>query len=218
MNSLFKQLSFTLFLSLLCAVGFGWIAMQIGDSRIDLFDSTWISIIQGTHSPVLTYIMRIFSYIGAGIPATVLALLVAYMLYRRYGYRRELIFFLGVLLTSWLLNESLKLAFQRTRPTINRIAEATGYSFPSGHSMAAFTFYGILAFLIWKHLPSKWGRIVLLLFSAGMIVSIGLSRIYLGVHYPSDVIGGFLASGCLITISIWYFQTYMVRRTQEQLV
>ncbi|WP_028547457.1 phosphatase PAP2 family protein [Paenibacillus sp. UNC451MF] len=210
-----KQLQWLLarafLICLLCAMGFGLVALLISDQSITAFDQTLISFIQGKESPVLTAIMKAFSFIGAGIPATVLTVLTSIFLYKVLGHRREVIFFLTILMSSWLLNELLKIMFHRARPTIHRIAEATGYSFPSGHSMAAFTLYGALSFLIWRHIPTAWGKGLFLAVSAVMIGMIGMSRIYLGVHYPSDVIGGYFASGSLLALFIWLF-----RRIQDR--
>ena len=93
-----------------------------------------------------------------------------------------------------ILNQLIKRILQRPRPTEYRIIEETGYSFPSGHSMVSMAFYGYLIYLIYKYVKNKdlkWISIVLL---SILICSIGISRIYLGVHYTSDVLGGFLIS------------------------
>lgn len=217
MRQLQWLLARALLICLLCAIGFGLIAMLISDQSIAAFDQTVISFIQGLESPAMTSIMKGFSFIGAGVPATVLTILICIFLYKVLGHRRELVFFLTLLLSSWLLNELLKLLFHRARPTLHRIAEATGYSFPSGHSMAAFTLYGALAFLIWRHIPTAWGRVLALLISLGMIAMIGISRIYLGVHYPSDVIGGYLASGSLLALFIWLFQRIQERSSRRSI-
>ena len=96
------------------------------------------------------------------------------------------------LASSALLNQILKHIIQRTRPTEHRIIDESGYSFPSGHSMVSAAFYGFLIYLIYKNVKNnylKWGLIISL---SLLIFLIGTSRIYLGVHYTSDVLAGFL--------------------------
>ncbi|WP_081415285.1 phosphatase PAP2 family protein [Ectobacillus panaciterrae] len=200
------QLTRAFFISLLCASAFGFIALLISDKKIIEFDNIVISFIQGLESPTLTSIMKFFTFIGAGFPVVFLTLAIIFFLYKVLHHRRELILFVWVVIGSALLNWILKIIFHRARPTIHRIVDANGFSFPSGHSMAAFSLYGIVTFLLWRHVKSSFGRSILILVSAIMILAIGISRIYLGVHYPSDVLGGYLASCSWIAISIWFFR------------
>lgn len=206
------QLTRALFISFLCAVGFGGIALLVSDNKIAQFDNAIISFFRGLESQSLTGIMKFFTYIGSGIPATVISIAVLFILYTVLHHRRELILFIWVVIGSALLNETLKLVFHRARPTLYRIVHANGFSFPSGHSMAAFSLYGVIAFLLWRHISTSTGRGLLIIGSSAMILTIGVSRIYLGVHYPSDVLGGFLASGCWCAFSIWFYQRYQERR------
>lgn len=92
------------------------------------------------------------------------------------------------------LNIALKQIVQRPRPTEYRIVNETGYSFPSGHSMVSMAFYGFLIYLIYKYVKNKYLKIGLITFLSILIISIGISRIYLGVHYTSDVMAGFCIS------------------------
>ena len=197
------------FVSLLCAAGFGYLAMLVSDRKFMGFDLAVIQAIQGLENPLLTKMMVFFTTIGTGLPMIVIALTITLLLYLGLGHRREVILFIGVVLGSALLNAALKQIFKRARPMLHRIVEANGYSFPSGHSMAAFSLYGIAAFLLWKHTPAKWARVCLILASLFFILMIGISRIYLGVHYPSDVLGGYLASVCWLASSVWWYQMYL---------
>ena len=91
-----------------------------------------------------------------------------------------------------ILNQLLKRILQRPRPTEYRIIEESGYSFPSGHSMISMAFYGYLIYLIYKYVENKNVKWILISLLSILICLIGISRIYLGVHYTSDVLGGFL--------------------------
>ena len=93
---------------------------------------------------------------------------------------------------STLLNQILKFIIQRPRPTEFRIIDERGYSFPSGHSMVSATFYGFLIYLIYKNVKNKYLKYSLIIMLVILILLIGTSRIYLGVHYTSDVLAGFL--------------------------
>ena len=98
------------------------------------------------------------------------------------------------LVIATLLNQLLKHIIQRPRPDGYRLIAESGYSFPSGHSMVSMAFYGLLIYLIWKMVKNKKIKYASCTILAILIPMIGFSRIYLGVHYASDVIGGFAIS------------------------
>lgn len=92
------------------------------------------------------------------------------------------------------LNQFLKYIIQRPRPTEYRLINESGYSFPSGHSMVSMAFYGLFIYLVYKYVKNKYMKYGLITLLTLLIISIGISRIYLGVHYTSDVLAGFLIS------------------------
>ena len=98
------------------------------------------------------------------------------------------------LVIATILNIVLKNIVERPRPIGYRLIDESGYSFPSGHSMISAAFYGLIIYFIWKNMKNKKARIICCTLLGILIALIGISRIYLGVHYASDVIGGFLIS------------------------
>ena len=111
-----------------------------------------------------------------------------------------------------ILNQSLKRILQRPRPTEYRIIEETGYSFPSGHSMISMAFYGYLIFLTYRYVENKYLKWILISLLSVLICLIGISRIYLGVHYTSDVLGGFLISISYLVIYISAVNKFLIEK------
>lgn len=193
-------------------IGFTIMAVLIRRDLILTFDSMVISFIQGLETPALTVVMKFFTNIGSTISIIVISLLALFFLYKVFDYRSELLLFTIVIAGTPIINSILKEFFHRTRPDLHRLIEIGGYSFPSGHAMNAMAVYGIISFLLWRHLPTRMGRTILIIISSVFILMIGISRIYLGVHYPSDIIGGYFASGFWLTVAIWFFQRYKEKR------
>ena len=111
-----------------------------------------------------------------------------------------------------ILNQLLKNILQRPRPNEFRIIEETGFSFPSGHSMASMAFYGYLIYLIYKYVKNKYLKWTLIVLLSILICTIGISRIYLGVHYTSDVLGGFLISISYLVIYISAVNKFLLEK------
>ncbi len=110
------------------------------------------------------------------------------------------------------LNQIIKHILQRPRPTEFRIIEETGYSFPSGHSMVSMAFYGYLIYLIYKYIKNKYVKWISIVILSILICSIGISRIYLGVHYTSDVLGGFLLSMSYLVVFISTVNKFLIEK------
>lgn len=119
-------------------------------------------------------------------------------------------------LGGFLVNYFMKLAFHRTRPPHPLIDPLNNFSFPSGHATSAFIFYGLLAYLFWKtEIPKPYKyvlAVVLILFS----LLIGFSRVYLRVHYPSDVLAGFCIGFSWLILSIYLLERLKKKADAEQ--
>ena len=109
----------------------------------------------------------------------------------------------AVMVVEAVSNILLKYFFSRERPGFPHLVEESGYSFPSGHTMAATTFSFLMIYFIWESKLSKTKKVLLTLLFLSYVVIIGLSRIYLGVHFTSDVIGGFCVSLGLVSFAIF---------------
>ncbi len=164
------RLSGVLLIGLLCAAGFGLVAYLVGADRVKSFDDIFIHFFQGMESPGLTRVMVALGFIGSTKPVIMIAVAAMLLMGVILHHRKELILFVFATGGSALLNMVLKAAFLRERPTIYRIVEETGYSFPSGHTMGAFSLYGILTYLLWKHIPVLWGRIALITASVASLL------------------------------------------------
>ena len=216
MMKLIRYLFSGFMISLVSLIGFCSITILGKGQKLIQFDQVLISSIQSFESPTLTLVMKFFTQIGSFPSMFVIILFVSLFLYFVLKHRIELILFIFVVAGTPMINQALKQFFHRARPDLHRLIEIGGYSFPSGHAMNAFTVYGIITFLLWRHISSRLGRTILILISSGFIFMIGTSRIYLGVHYPSDIIGGYFASGFWLSSAIWFFQRYKERRTERK--
>lgn len=149
----------------------------------------WL-IVEHLRTPWLTPVMESFSALATPVSLVVLLLAVAAF---APGKRPGMCCAVNLVLVV-VINQVLKFIIQRPRPDGFRLATASGFSFPSGHSMVAMAFFGLLAWLVWKYEADRRLRRLYATGFALVIVMIGVSRIYLGVHYASDVLGGFCLS------------------------
>ena len=129
-------------------------------------------------------------------------LLISYFLFARKNIRLAG----DVAIVGFIGNQLLYLmqyVFHRQRPADPLIQNVTGYSFPSGHSFAAFTFFGLLAYITWQTQLQKVTKVILCVMFFIIATIIAGSRVYLHVHYASDVLGGFWLSMIWLSLSLW---------------
>ncbi len=155
-----------------------------------------------------TGLMEFFTFLGTHlflIPANLL--LIAYFLFIKQ-HRWYSIKFPVVALSSLLLMFFLKFIFHRTRPLTPLLQQAQGYSFPSGHALMSVTFYGLLIVVVWQNINNTFLKWVLVIMLFALIIAIGISRVYLRVHYASDVIAGFCLGFIWLILSLWVIQRF----------
>ena len=200
---------FILFICLIAVIGILEDVLEDEILTLDIYGYNLIS--KYLISDFFTPIAKIITQLGGAIFLIILSLALIISLKNK----KVSILILLNLIISTTLNQVLKFIIQRPRPTEFRIIDEKGYSFPSGHSMVSAAFYGFLIYLICKNIKNKylkWGLITLL---SCIVLLIGTSRIYLGVHYTSDVIAGFLISISYLIIFTHFSKEFM-KNEQKQ--
>lgn len=175
------------------------------DSEILQFDTNFSEYIYSFRTPELTTFMIFISWLGADFILAVSAVILIFFTWKRH--QEESKVFSIMLLFGALLNLLLKEIFKRQRPTFDPLVTLTSYSFPSGHAMNSFVFYATVSYFFYHFTKNVKLSLVVVSISILLVIFIGISRIYLGVHYPSDVLAGYLAG------LLWFMLVLVVERT-----
>jgi membrane protein YqaA with SNARE-associated domain/membrane-associated phospholipid phosphatase len=174
------------------------------------FDKKIFSFVQSIRSEDLNKAFETITITGNTISVIVLTLSVVFLLYY-FKKKKESLFFGLNILGVWIFNEILKIIFKRPRPLEMRLIDATGYSFPSGHSMIFMTFSLTVIYFMITYFSKKKIVYILSILLLILAIAVGLSRVYLGVHYFSDVIGGWLAGTLWSSTSVIIYRTFFIR-------
>jgi undecaprenyl-diphosphatase len=216
---LLEFLSIFLTLGMIAAIGtlvfLGWLTDQVFEGDMRQFDDVTRAAVHTFASPGLTVVMRFMSFVGSTFFLTLAtAGVIVWFALRRW--EREAKLFALTMLGAALLNITLKLAFQRPRPVpfFDLTAPET-FSFPSGHSLASCCFFAGLAAILSGRIKRKRTRTVIWIVATLMFLLIGLSRIYLGVHYTTDVIAGF-ASALIWILVVRFVENQLARRRKRK--
>ncbi len=192
----------------LAALGFVRLAEAVtGEALIVRVDLALANALHAAATPGSTAFLRAYTFLGGGIALTMLGVGIAIVLLVHRA-RVLAIGWVVAVLGAGVLNGALKAAFARPRPSFaDPIAMSDGWSFPSGHAMGTFVTIGMLAYLAFVAVRSRTLRLALVAVAMLWIVLMGFSRMYLGVHYLSDVIAGFAAgtvwlSACISGVEI----------------
>jgi len=187
---------------------FGIIAFFHESRLVKWIDNEVYEFIYSSESFITTSIMLGATKIGEVWAMVTLSLiLVAYLMIKRY--RIEMLFFALVMSLSSILNPILKNIFDRERPTLLRLIDISGFSFPSGHAMGSTSFFGSAFYILNRH-GSGLSKGVLIGLCALFILLISTSRVYLGVHHPTDIIAGIIGGAFCIVLSTFILRKQLV--------
>ena len=211
-----KNSWFIAIVSLICAIGliflFGLLTDAVFDKELVNPDKSFALWTYGLASPPLTAFLTIITEIGSPLGTGILTALTFGLLVWRKHY--SLAWLIIILVGgSAILNEILKFIFRRARPELLLGGQhLSSYSFPSGHATGSICFYGFLIWLSFHFIKIPWLKWLAIAGAVIMILLVGFSRIYLGVHYPTDVLGGFLSGGSWLIIFLTAYSFYRKSR------
>jgi undecaprenyl-diphosphatase len=197
---------------------FGLLAWLVHIYPVNPIDTTFTREFQENPTTWLKLSMYAVSF-GGYLFVTRCLVLLAALIFWFSGLRLEAVFIVALSLISLGVNTLVKILVARPRPSshlVDVFQSTTGQSFPSGHVIAYMAFWGLLfSFSIILFKGTRWWRLALLVVSAFFVAMIGPSRIYLGDHWASDVLGAYLIGGVLLGITLWIYKTERARNNGD---
>jgi len=172
----------------------------------DLCLTLWL---QSFNNRLIVSTMECISFIFGGWSSVLVVVVIGIVVWWRIGRLEAIMILMGRLIT--LVDAPLKLAINRPRPSadlVQVLSHEQGNGFPSGHAFFAILILGLTAYFISINLKNRAPRVLVLLCLIALILLIGTSRVYLGVHWPSDIVGGYLIGGFFLTMLIWFYRTW----------
>ncbi len=167
-------------------------------------------------TPELNVILQFITNIGDLYAYLAVGFLSSLAFYLKFKNLRLVIQMIFVLVIAGLSNLALKQLINRPRPEVEHLVSVATLSYPSGHAMSAMSFYGFLIYLFYGFKINKWLKSGIILLLSVLIFTIGISRIYLGVHFPSDIAGGFIAGVIWVAFCILLFNIIDLFRRKEE--
>lgn len=177
---------------------FVFITHAIFNDKISHIDELVHSYILSIRNKKLTSILLIITNISSAYALIVITILLFFIIKNK----RIPLYIALNLLFSFGMNQIAKLIFSRPRPIGINLIEESGFSYPSGHAMVSMAYFGFIAYILYKKQKNNLTKSILIITLIITILLIGFSRIYLGVHYLSDILGGFLLSIAYLMIFI----------------
>jgi len=188
---------------ILLFVAFALIAWRIQAGGVTTIDSYVKGLVRGLQTESSLSFFSYFTKLGSAIGIIGTLTLSLFVFWKKRYYVAMVVYPMAVLITH-LVNKGIKEIVKRDRPSLNEAFDALGYSFPSGHAMLSMVTYGFLAYIIAANVKNVAGKVVITIAMALLIIWIGLSRIILSVHYPTDILAGYCLSGMLLIIAIYF--------------
>jgi membrane-associated phospholipid phosphatase len=192
------------------------LTQELAQDNLTHFDNLVTEFVLSFRSEWLTTFLIFITTIGTRTGYLVIVVILALYFFLRHRSWKFILQTVGVLALASLSNVALKEVINRARPTLEHLVTVYTLSYPSGHAMSAMGFYGFLIFLTMRYDIRPWIRIVLLSLLAFLILAIGVSRIYLGVHYPSDVLAGFIGGLIWVTLCAIIFDVVDLNRKRKK--
>jgi undecaprenyl-diphosphatase len=192
-------------IAVLATLGFSELAEHVLKGRTQAFDVAILQWLHAHQSPMVTALMIEMTYLGTGtVVMTIVCVAAMFLWHTEHKHSARLL--LAATAGNIILNNALKLVYHRDRPSVFEWqTTALSSSFPSGHAMSSTVVYGTVAYLCMRLQKHHWSRVLTFVAAVVLILLICLTRLYLGVHYPSDVIGGIIvglawAGFCMATL------------------
>ncbi|MEG2310508.1 MAG: phosphatase PAP2 family protein [Clostridia bacterium] len=190
----------TIILTIIPLILFVILAILIFTGNTLSFDNSVYNTVAKVITPTLTNITKVFTELGG--TKIVIFICIALLLIPKTRLKFGMPITCSVLITA-VLNVIAKHIFTRQRPTILRLIPETGFSFPSGHAMLCTAMYVMLIYLIFRYLKNTKFKVIITVMTSLFILAIGFTRIYLGVHYTTDILGGYLL-GIIVATFVYY--------------
>lgn len=188
---------------------------ELAENELGAADETVTGYVTSFRSDGLTSFFTFMTHMGDRFAYIVIGLLVALYFFLRHRSWKFILQAILVLMLSTASNIMLKRVINRQRPVAEHLVSVDTLSYPSGHSMSAMAFYGFLIYLTLVLKGSRRAKAVVIAVLIFIIVCVGLSRVYLGVHYPSDVAAGFMGGLIWVTFCVILFNVVSLLRRRK---
>ena len=172
---------------------------------LDIDNNVYNFISKNIMNDTLSSILKCLTHLG-GVAFIVLLGVLCFMFCKKNRW-----FITFDLVGCTVINQTIKHIVRRPIPNVLRLVSESGYSFPSGHSMISVAFYGLVIYFVYKNINNKYLKWALISLLSLLILTIGFSRIYVGVHYFTDVVGGFFLALAYLIVYIYIYNKKVIK-------